>query len=165
MTRSCLKNYTHLLKNILCVISLQTSFLTWKSFNSEHICGSIKHLRLFSHWTNSDVDTPVLSWLISLRQIFKKQSVTQEYFFRPWHKLFMDYAIWTGCLALYATSSVEGMTFSYLLKNLFLLKNLWNFYFKATLLKSHFSMGVLLQICCIFSEHLFLGTPLGGMKV
>ena len=23
-------------------------------------------------------------------------------------------------------------------------------------------MGVLLKICCIFSEHLFLGTPLGG---
>ena len=33
---------------------------------------------------------------------------------------------------------------------------------KATLLKSHFSMGVLLQICCIFSEHLFLRTPLDG---
>ena len=33
---------------------------------------------------------------------------------------------------------------------------------KATLLKSHLSMGVLLQIWCIFSEHLFLGTPLGG---
>ena len=31
---------------------------------------------------------------------------------------------------------------------------------KATLLKSHFSMGVLLQICCIFSEHLLLGTPI-----
>ena len=27
-------------------------------------------------------------------------------------------------------------------------------YCKATLLKSHFGMGVLLQICCIFSEHL-----------
>ena len=23
-------------------------------------------------------------------------------------------------------------------------------------------MGVLLQICCIFPEHVFLGTPLGG---
>ena len=33
---------------------------------------------------------------------------------------------------------------------------------RATLLKSHFGMGVLLQICCIFSKHLFLGTPLGG---
>ena len=32
----------------------------------------------------------------------------------------------------------------------------------ATLLKLHFSMGVLLYICCIFSEHLFLRTPLGG---
>ena len=32
----------------------------------------------------------------------------------------------------------------------------------ATLLKSHFGMGVLLQICCIFSEDLFLRTPLGG---
>ena len=32
----------------------------------------------------------------------------------------------------------------------------------ATLLKSHFCMVVLLYICCIFSEHLFLGTPLGG---
>ena len=31
---------------------------------------------------------------------------------------------------------------------------------KATLLKSHFGMGV--QICCIFSEHLFLRTPLEG---
>ena len=30
----------------------------------------------------------------------------------------------------------------------------------ATLLMSHFDMGVLLQICCIFSEHFFLGTPL-----
>ena len=32
----------------------------------------------------------------------------------------------------------------------------------ATLLKSHFGMGVLLYICCIFSEHLFLRTPLDG---
>ena len=32
----------------------------------------------------------------------------------------------------------------------------------ATLLKLHFSMGVLLEICCIFSEHLFLRTPLRG---
>ena len=31
----------------------------------------------------------------------------------------------------------------------------------AALLKSHFGMVVLLQICCIFSEHLFLRTPLG----
>ena len=30
------------------------------------------------------------------------------------------------------------------------------------LLKSHFGVGVLLQIFCIFSEHLFLRTPLGG---
>ena len=30
----------------------------------------------------------------------------------------------------------------------------------ATLLKSHFDMGVLLQICCIFSEHLFSRTSL-----
>ena len=30
---------------------------------------------------------------------------------------------------------------------------------KATLLKSHLDMGVLLWICCIFSEHLFLTTP------
>ena len=29
-------------------------------------------------------------------------------------------------------------------------------------LKSHFGMGVLLWICCIFLEHLFLGTPLDG---
>ena len=28
--------------------------------------------------------------------------------------------------------------------------------------KSHFGMDVLLSICCIFSEHLFLRTPLGG---
>ena len=33
---------------------------------------------------------------------------------------------------------------------------------KVTLLKSHFDMGVLLWICCIFSEHLFLRTPLDG---
>ena len=33
---------------------------------------------------------------------------------------------------------------------------------KANLLKPHFDMGVLLKICCIFSDHLFLGTPLGG---
>ena len=32
----------------------------------------------------------------------------------------------------------------------------------ATLLKSHFDMGALLQIFCIFSEHLFLETPLLG---
>ena len=32
----------------------------------------------------------------------------------------------------------------------------------ATLLKSHFRMVVLLQISCIFSERLFLRTPLGG---
>ena len=31
---------------------------------------------------------------------------------------------------------------------------------KCNLLNSHFDMGVLLQICCIFSEHLFLRTPL-----
>ena len=31
---------------------------------------------------------------------------------------------------------------------------------KATLLKSRCGMGVLLKICCIFSEHLFLRTPL-----
>ena len=30
---------------------------------------------------------------------------------------------------------------------------------KITLLKSHFGMGVLLEICCIFSEHLFLRIP------
>ena len=29
-------------------------------------------------------------------------------------------------------------------------------------LKSHFAMGVLLWICCIFSEHLFVRTPLEG---
>ena len=27
----------------------------------------------------------------------------------------------------------------------------------ATLLKSHFGMGFLLKICCMFSEYLFLG--------
>ena len=32
----------------------------------------------------------------------------------------------------------------------------------ATLLKSLFGMGFLLYICCIFSENLFPGTPLGG---
>ena len=30
------------------------------------------------------------------------------------------------------------------------------------LLKSHVDMGVFLQICCIFSEHLFLKRPLDG---
>ena len=33
---------------------------------------------------------------------------------------------------------------------------------EATLLKSHFGMAVLLQICCIFSKNLFLRTPLDG---
>ena len=32
----------------------------------------------------------------------------------------------------------------------------------TTLLKSHFGMGVLLQICCIFSEQLLLRTSLNG---
>ena len=32
----------------------------------------------------------------------------------------------------------------------------------ATLLKSHFGMGVLLYICYIFSEHFFIRTPLEG---
>ena len=32
----------------------------------------------------------------------------------------------------------------------------------ATLLKSHFGMGILLLICCIFSENLFLRTPMKG---
>ena len=31
---------------------------------------------------------------------------------------------------------------------------------EATLLKSHFGMDDPLQICCIFSEYFFLGTPL-----
>ena len=35
-------------------------------------------------------------------------------------------------------------------------------YKKATLLKSYFSIEVLLLVCCIFSEHLFLKTPLDG---
>ena len=33
---------------------------------------------------------------------------------------------------------------------------------EATLLKSHFGMGVLLQICSTFSEHLLLRAPLNG---
>ena len=33
---------------------------------------------------------------------------------------------------------------------------------KATLLKPHFGMGVLLYICCIYSEHIFLRTSLKG---
>ena len=36
---------------------------------------------------------------------------------------------------------------------------------KATLLKSQFDMGDLLEICCLFSEHLFLRTPLEGFSV
>ena len=32
----------------------------------------------------------------------------------------------------------------------------------AILLKSHFAMGVLLWICCIFSEHLFIRRILEG---
>ena len=34
------------------------------------------------------------------------------------------------------------------------------FLWEATFLKSHFGMGVFLYICCIFSEHVFLRTPL-----
>ena len=33
---------------------------------------------------------------------------------------------------------------------------------KPSLLKSHFDMGVLLYICCMFSDHLFLKTSLDG---
>ena len=33
---------------------------------------------------------------------------------------------------------------------------------QATLLKSHFGMGVLLKVCCIFSEHLFLRAASGN---
>ena len=33
---------------------------------------------------------------------------------------------------------------------------------KVVQLKSHFGMGVLLHICCIFSEHLFVRTPMDG---
>ena len=33
---------------------------------------------------------------------------------------------------------------------------------KCNLLNSHFDMGVFLQICCIFSEHIFLMAPLDG---
>ena len=33
---------------------------------------------------------------------------------------------------------------------------------RGALKKSHFGMGVLLWICCIFSEHLFLRVPLDG---
>ena len=36
------------------------------------------------------------------------------------------------------------------------------FWCKATLLNSQFGMGVLLLICWIFSEHLFVRTPLEG---
>ena len=36
----------------------------------------------------------------------------------------------------------------------------FNFSFLASLLKSHFDMGVFVYICCIFSEHLFLRAPL-----
>ena len=32
----------------------------------------------------------------------------------------------------------------------------------TTLSKSHFDMGALLQICCIFLEHLFARTPVDG---
>ena len=32
----------------------------------------------------------------------------------------------------------------------------------ATVLKSHFGMGVLLYICCIFSEHLFIKITIKG---
>ena len=38
----------------------------------------------------------------------------------------------------------------------------WSAFSITTLFKSHFGISVLLQICCIFSEHLLLGTPLGG---
>ena len=33
---------------------------------------------------------------------------------------------------------------------------------KATIFKSHFGMGVLLKLCCIFSEHFSLRPPLDG---
>ena len=33
---------------------------------------------------------------------------------------------------------------------------------KTTLMKSHFRMGALMYICCIFLEHVFLRTPLDG---
>ena len=35
-------------------------------------------------------------------------------------------------------------------------------WFQYIILKSHFCMSLPLQICCIFSEHLFLRTPLEG---
>ena len=35
---------------------------------------------------------------------------------------------------------------------------------KKTLLKSHFGMGVLLLICCIFSEYLLIRTPMELVK-
>ena len=34
--------------------------------------------------------------------------------------------------------------------------------FKATLLKSHFGMDIVLLICCVFSEQLFIRTTLDG---
>ena len=37
--------------------------------------------------------------------------------------------------------------------------------FKVTLLKSHFGMGVPLKTCCIFSEYLFLRTPLQSWEM
>ena len=30
----------------------------------------------------------------------------------------------------------------------------------ATSLKPHFSMGVFLKVCCIYSEHFLIGAPL-----
>ena len=55
------------------------------------------------------------------------------------------------------SSWVKGSTFTYVHKQP--PRGVLDF---ATLLRSHFVMGVLLQICCIFSEHLFVRIPLGG---
>ena len=38
----------------------------------------------------------------------------------------------------------------------------FNEFAKGTLLNSHSDMSVFLYICCIFPEHIFLGTPLDG---
>ena len=40
--------------------------------------------------------------------------------------------------------------------------DLWRKFYYAALLNSHFSMGDLLQICCVFAEQLFWTTPMEG---
>ena len=59
--------------------------------------------------------------------------------------------IWVFSCKFYKRKPVPKCDFNQVAKQLY-----------ATLLISHFGMGFLLYICCIFSEYLFLRTPLKG---